>query len=189
MRDDVAKARLLEDLRFERDSLVRKCDRLSEYDVRRPLTPTGTNLLGLVKHCALWESRYLGDVFGRPFPEALPPWDDVDANRDHLWVRSHEKRQGVLGLYTRVAAHADGTIEGLPLDAAGHVPWWPAPDVTLLGVIAHQLAETARHAGHADILREQLDGAVGHDVAAAPHDAAFWGSQCAIIEDAARAAD
>lgn len=187
MREAAAKARLLEDLRFERDALVRKCHGLSEYDVRRPLTSTGTNLLGLVKHCALWESRYLGVVFERPFPEALPPWHDDDANRDHLWVSPEETRADVFGRYERVATHADATVEALPLDALGRVPWWPNPEVTLLGVIAHQLVETARHAGHADILREQLDGAVGDDVAP-PADELLWRSQRVRIEAAAREA-
>ena len=50
--------------------------RLGEYDRRRPLTPTGTNLLGLVKHVASVEAGYLGDVFGRPSPESLPWFDD-----------------------------------------------------------------------------------------------------------------
>ena len=186
MDDALAKPRLLADLRHVRAALVGKLDGLSAYDTRRPLTPTGTTLLGLVKHCALWESRYLGDVFGRPFPEPLPPWTDHPANRDHFWARADESRDDVVGLYDRVAAHADATIAELPLDAPGHVPWWDA-DVTLLGVVAHRLTETARHAGHADILREQLDGAVGDDNAPPPRDAEHWRAWNARVEEAARA--
>ena len=77
MFEDHAKAHLHDHLRWVREALVWKLDGLAEYDVRRPLTPTGTNLLGLVKHCAVSESRYLGDVFGRPFAEPLPRWDDL----------------------------------------------------------------------------------------------------------------
>ncbi|GAA1877377.1 DinB family protein [Lapillicoccus jejuensis] len=185
MDDALARPRLLTDLRDARASLVGKLDGLGEYDVRRPLTPTGTTLLGLVKHCALWESRYLGEVFGRPFPEPLPAWTDHAGNRDHLWVRADETRADVLGLHERVAAHADATIAELPLDAPGHVPWWRA-DVTLLAVVSHLLTETARHAGHADILREQLDGAVGDDNAAPPGDGERRRAWNARVEQAAR---
>lgn len=67
-----AKQVLHEALKFARESLVWKTEGLSEYDVRRPLTETGTNLLGLVKHVSIWEATYLGTVFGRPFPCELP---------------------------------------------------------------------------------------------------------------------
>jgi hypothetical protein len=90
-----------------------------------------------------------------------------------------------------VWAHADATIDALPIDAPGHVPWWPRPDVTLFNVLIHRLTETSRHAGHADILREQLDGTVGLDAtstATQQKDAAFWADHRAKIERAARAA-
>ncbi|MDX6280698.1 MAG: hypothetical protein QOH03_1769, partial [Kribbellaceae bacterium] len=74
MIDDGAKEFLHGELRDLRAAVVWKLDGLSEYDVRRPLTTTATNLLGLVKHLALYESRYFGEVFDRPFPEALPRW-------------------------------------------------------------------------------------------------------------------
>src|SRR6185437_14901793 len=136
---------------------------VSEYDARRPLVPTGTNLLGLVKHVASVEAGYLGDTFGRPFPEPLP-WlaDSAEPNAD-MWATPEESREQIVGLYRRVWAHSDATIEALPLDAAGHVPWWPAErrQVTLHGVLVHVIAETHRHAGHADIVRELIDGTVG----------------------------
>src|SRR4028119_1039072 len=55
-----------------REALLWKLDGLSEYDVRRPLTPTGTNLLGLVKHLTITEAWYFGEGFGRPVPETMP---------------------------------------------------------------------------------------------------------------------
>jgi hypothetical protein len=88
--------------------------------------------------------------------------------------------------------HSDATINALDVDAPGHVPWWPRPDVKLFNILVHVLTETNRHAGHADILREQLDGAVGMDaesMALQEQDAAFWENQRAKIERAARAAD
>ncbi|TDP96350.1 DinB family protein [Labedaea rhizosphaerae] len=185
MIDDFAKDYLHNELREIREELLAKLDGLSEYDLRRPLTATGTNLLGLVKHLALWESRYLGEVFGRPFPEALPRWDDLEARGTDLWATEHETRAQIIDRYRRVWDHADATIAALPIDAPGHVPWWPRPDVLLFNVVVHRITETNRHAGHADILREQLDGVVS----APGRDAAFWAQRHAEIERAARAAD
>ncbi|MEV4638495.1 DinB family protein [Actinoplanes sp. NPDC049548] len=146
-------------LTVTREALVWKLDGLSEYDIRRPLTVTGTNLLGLVKHLATWEARYLGEIFGRPFSEPLPRWQDADGS--DLWVTPDETRGQIIGFYQRAWKHADATITELPLDAAGHVPWWPNPDVKLFTMIVQLLQDTTRHAGHADILREQLDGRTG----------------------------
>jgi hypothetical protein len=168
MIDDFAKAYLHDDLRWTRESLVWKLDGLSEYDVRRPRTATGTNLLGLVKHLTVAEARYLGEIFQRPFPEPIPRWDDAAANRAHLWVTEQETRADIIERYGRACRHADATIDALPIDAPGHVPWWPRPDVKLFNVMVHLLTETARHAGHADILREELDGAVGTDPGPVP---------------------
>ena len=190
MIDDAAKANLYDYLKHEREAVLAKLDGLSEYDVRRPLTVTGTNLLGLVKHLATWEARYLGEVFDRPFPEPLPRWD-VEAERlTDMWATEHETRDAIIDQYRRAWAHADATIDALALDARGHVPWWPRPDVTLFDVLLHVLTETARHAGHADILREHLDSAAGPEVAAARYgkDAAFWEARRAEVERAARAA-
>lgn len=192
MIDEFAKDYLHDDLRWIREALVWKLGGLSEYDIRRPLTSTGTNLLGLVKHSATWGARYFGEVFGRPFPEPLPRWDDEAASGTDLWVTEDETREQIIGFYRRVWEHADATIDTLAIDAPGHVPWWPRPDVKLFNILVHILAETNRHAGHADILREQLDGAVGTDAqstALPEYDAAYWENHRAKIEQAARAAD
>lgn len=169
--------------------LLEKIDGLSEYDVRRPLTATGTNLLGLIKHVTLWESRYLGEVFSRPFPEAMPRWDDHDANRDSLWVTEHPTLDEIVDRYQRVWRHSEPTIDALALDTPGHVPWWPQPDVKLFNVMVHLLNETNRHAGHADILREQLDGATGDKPTTPPHDESYWQDRRSRIEQAARSAE
>src|SRR6201996_8657676 len=99
MTDDAAKEHLHRRLKKVREVLVWKLDGLSEYDIRRPMTSTGTNLLGLVKHAAVWESRYLGEVFGRPFPQPLPRWDDETADGTDFWATEHETRQEIIGLY------------------------------------------------------------------------------------------
>jgi hypothetical protein len=157
------KADLHRYLQVARSALLWKLDGLGEYDVRRPLVPTGTNLLGLVKHVASVEAGYLGDTFDRPFGEPLP-WLDEDAepNAD-MWATADETREQVVGLYHRVWTHSDATIDALSLDAVGQVPWWPPErrEVTLHRVLVHVIAETHRHAGHADIVRELIDGAVG----------------------------
>jgi uncharacterized protein DUF664 len=186
MIDSYAKKHLHEQLREVRAAVVAKLDGLGEYDIRRPLTPTGTNLLGLVKHLSIWESRYLGEVFDRPFPEPLPRWDDLSARGTDTWATEHESRAEIVDRYRRVWDHADATIDALALDAPGRVPWWPRPDVTLFGVMIHRLTETNRHAGHADILREGLDGAVGIDGAAPPGKSPeYWRDRFATIEKAA----
>ena len=157
------KGALLEYLRRCRVALLAKLDGLGEYDVRRPMTPTGTNLLGLVKHVASMELGYFGDTFGRPSPVALP-WldDDAEPNAD-MWATAAESREQIVELYHRSWTHSDETIEQLPLDALGAVPWWPAEhrEVPLHRVLVHMATETHRHAGHADIVRELIDGAAG----------------------------
>ncbi len=184
---DAAKAHLHDYLRWVREALVWKLDGLSEYDVRRPLTSTGTNLLGLVKHSAIWDSRYFGEVFDRQFGETLPRWDDESASGTDFWATEHESRSDIVGLYHRVWSHTDATIEALDLDVVGYVPWWQE-EVPLFNVMVHCLSDTTRHAGHADILREGLDGTIGVDPASPPRygrDEAFWRDRCATIERAA----
>jgi len=188
--DQFAKDYLLDNLRWTREAMLGKLDGLSEYDVRRPLTVTGTNLLGLVKHLTLVEARYLGEIFGRPFPEPLPSWDG-DAWQDCFWATEDEVRAAIIDRYQRACEHSDATIAALPIDAPGHVPWWPRPNVKLFNVVVHVLTETSRHTGHADILREQLDGSVGDGEQGVPlggHDAAYWESYRAKLEQAAKAA-
>lgn len=192
MDEDAAKNNLHRYLQHEREAVLAKLDGLSEYDVRRPLTVTGSNLLGLVKHLATWEARYLGEVFGRPFPEPLPRWDVESDLLADMWATAQESRSDVVERYRRAWAHGDATVNELPLDATGRVAWWQDADVPLFNILVHLLAETSRHAGHADILREGLDGAVGTDaeaMAEEQHDPAFWARRREGIEAAARAAD
>ena len=175
------------------EALLWKLEGLSEYDVRRPLTPTGTNLLGLVKHLACVEAGYLGGILGRPFPEPMP-WDDEDAGPDDdLWARADESRADVLARYARATAHADATVEALPLDAVGEVPWWPEErrHPALHTLLVHVLAEVSRHVGHADVLREGLDGAAGlrREVGNLTRDGdADWAAHRDQVERAARQA-
>ncbi|NUR74414.1 MAG: DinB family protein [Hamadaea sp.] len=184
-----SKERLHHQLRVVREALIWKLDGLSEYDVRRPMTATGTNLLGLVKHRAYSDARYFGDVFGRPFPGPVPTWNAPEAWKNEHWAAEDETRAEILALHASVCAHADATIEALTIDAPGHVPWWPQPDVQLFTIMVHSLTDTTRHAGHADILREQLDGRTGTTAeyeSVIDFDARE--SHRALLEEAARAA-
>jgi uncharacterized damage-inducible protein DinB len=178
-------------LRVQRDHLLAKLDGLGEREVRWPMTPTGTNLLGLVKHVASVQLGYLTEVFDRPLERDLP-WfdDDADTNAD-LWATADETREEIVDLYRYSAAQSDTTIDSLDLDAPGLVPWW-GPDreqVTLHQILVHMVVEIARHAGHADIIREMIDGSAGNEDGNLPEmTAAEWAVYRERLERAAEEA-
>jgi hypothetical protein len=120
---------LLGRLQHEREHLVATLDGLSEYDVRRPVTPSGTNLLGLVKHVASVELGYLG-----------------------------ESREWLLCVYRQSWAHADQSVRSLGLEAPATVSWWSVADrrTTVGHLVVRMVAETAHHAGHAERVREAI---------------------------------
>jgi hypothetical protein len=155
--DDDTKAELHSYLQGARETLVWKLDGLDEYDIRRPLTPTGTNLLGLVKHSTATHLGYFGEVFGRASGASATSLSGAD----QFWATAEESREDILTGYRDAWAFSDATIGALPLEAVGQVWWWGDATVTLHHVIVHVIADTQRHAGHADILRELIDGAVG----------------------------
>lgn len=165
-------------LQKHRAALLAKTEGLAERQARWPVTPTGTNLLGLVKHVAGVQAGYLGEVFGRPLPDA-PAWLESEDGED-MYATDDETMADVIAFHHRSAAHADATVEALDLDARGHVPWWPEGrrDVTLHRILVHLAYETARHAGHADIVREMLDGLAGDGdgnlAAKTPEEWASW---------------
>ncbi|MFE4194642.1 DinB family protein [Paenarthrobacter sp. NPDC056912] len=184
------KATLLSYLRLRRADLLGKLDGLTEYDARRPMTPTGTNLLGLVKHVASVELGYFGETFGRPSGLDLA-WLESSAERDaDMWVPASESRAQIIELHHFSAKHSDETIESLPLDAPGIVPWWSEDkhNVTLHRILVHMCVETARHAGHADIIRELIDGSAGQrpgDPNVSPRTSEEWAAHRYRIEEAA----
>lgn len=154
------KATLVEGLARLNDQVLAKLDGLSEYDLRRPMTPTGTNLLGLVKHLASVQAGYFGETFGRPFPHEMP-WHQGEDPQGDMWVKPSESTEWVVGLYRASWQHALETFADHDLDAVGSAPGWPEPEVTLHQILVHMITETARHAGHLDIVREMIDGAAG----------------------------
>jgi hypothetical protein len=133
------------------------------------------------------ELGYFGDVFGRPSAEPLP-WLEPDAepNAD-MWAAADETRDAIVALYHRAWAHSDATVAALDLDATGEVPWWPDERkvVTLHRILVHMVAETNRHGGHADIVRELIDGAAGlraDNDNLAPGDETWWAGYRARLE-------
>jgi len=152
------KAVLLTYLRLRRAELLAKLDGLDEYDARRPMTSTGTNLLGLVKHSTATHLGYFGEVFGRS-SDALRARFSGDAGpAAEFWATPGESTEDIVNAYRGAWAFSDATISELSLDAIGEVSWWGDAPVTLHHILVHVTADTQRHAGHADIIREQLDG-------------------------------
>jgi hypothetical protein len=174
-------------LQQSRDSVLASLDGLTDYDIRRPMTPTGTNLLGLVKHLAGIELGYLGDCVGRPSPVRLP-WVEDDSIWDgaDMWATAEEAREDLLDLYRTAWQHSDESIDQLGLDAPAEVSWWPEErrQTTLGSLLVRVVAETAQHAGHADIIREMIDGRAGSDHDAAG-DEARWADYVARVQEAA----
>jgi hypothetical protein len=140
-------------LSFARECVVKKTEGLTEEQLRRVLVESGTTLLGLVHHLTLAERYWFGyHVAGR---ESDDPGDigiDVPAGRS---------AEEVVADYLATIAAGDAAIRSvgdlgapvaIPVDGTFHSVRW---------VVAHMTGETARHAGHADILREQIDGTTG----------------------------
>jgi len=164
---DEPKATLSQYLQRSRDALLWKLDGLSDRDLRMPRTPTGTNLAGLVKHCANVEVGYFGSTFGRAWPDPSDPCyvaleAYVDDPQADWYLRAEVSVSALVSFYRRVWAFADNTIDELPLETVGSPPWWPAGSkVTLHHMLVRVVDDVARHAGQADILRESIDGAAG----------------------------
>ncbi len=150
-------------LQRARDAVLWKLEGLSERDARRPLTPTGTNVLGVVKHLASVDVGYLGDCFGNPWPEPMPWMDEDGEPNADMWATAEESREWVVDFYRRTWEHGARTLATVGLDDLGEVSWWPEErrHPSLRRILVHLIAETSRHAGQLDILREQIDGEVG----------------------------
>jgi uncharacterized damage-inducible protein DinB len=146
-------------LNRHRDVVLWKVDGLDDEQLRRPMTPSGTNLLGMVKHLASVEYGWFCETFGR---ETEPlPFDENDEDAD-LRVDPDETTADILAFYGRARAAADSVIDDLDVEALGKA--WYGDPVTMRWVLIHMIEETARHAGHLDILRELIDGARGDHV-------------------------
>jgi hypothetical protein len=144
-----------------RDALIWKVEGLDEEDRRRPMTATGTNLVGLVKHMTWIEGWYLCEFFGRERPRLEWEWD-VDGewgHHSHMYAKPEETTEGLIDDYRATSAAADRAIEDLDLDAVGR--HWSGETVSLRSMVLAVLIDTTRHVGHSDIMREMIDGRTG----------------------------
>jgi uncharacterized damage-inducible protein DinB len=139
-----------------RDAVLWKLEGLGDDDLRRPMVPSGTSLLGLVKHLGSVEYGWFCETFGRD-TEPLP-FDEDDPDSD-MRARPDETTEDVLAFYGRARAAADRVIDELDVEETGTA--WFGETVTMRWVLIHMVEETARHAGHIDILRELIDGMAG----------------------------
>jgi hypothetical protein len=139
-----------------RDAILWKLEGLSDTDLRKVMLPSGTSLLGLVKHLAAVEYSWFCETFGRE-TEPLPLVDeDPDAD---LRVEPGETTEDILAFYGRARAAADRVIGEVGMEETGTA--WFGDAVSMRWVLIHMVEETARHAGHVDILRELIDGMAG----------------------------
>ena len=150
---------LLAALQSHRDVMLWKLDGLTDEDIRRPMVPSGTNLVGLVKHLANAEYGWFCETFGRPTEPLTDISDDPEAD---MRAAEGEPTEQIVAFYRRAWAAADAAIHELSLDATGTA--YTGRTVSLRWVLVHMIEDTVRHAGHADILRELIDGGTGHHV-------------------------
>jgi len=143
-------------LNRHRDAVVWKLQGLDDTELRQAMLPSGNTLLGLVKHLATWEYIWICRTFGHQ-AEQLP----VDEGDDYADVRIDpgDSTAGILAFYSRARAAADQVIGEVDLDEAGTTMF--GDTVSLRWAVIHILEDTARHAGHIDIMRELIDGMVG----------------------------
>ena len=155
------KTTLLAALQSHREVMLWKLAGLSDEEVRRPMVPSGTNLVGLVKHLANAEYGWFCETFGRP----TEPLTDISADPEaDMRAAEGETTEEIVAFYRRAWAAADAAILELPLDATGTS--YAGTTVSLRWVLVHMIEDVIRHAGHADILRELIDGGTGHHVPA-----------------------
>ncbi|MFV2176301.1 DinB family protein [Actinomadura sp. LOL_016] len=139
-----------------RDAVLWKLDGLDDASLRRPMTPSGTSLLGLTKHLAAVEYAWFCETFGR---ETEPlPFDPEDPEAD-MRAEPHETVEDIAAFHRRARTAADAVIRDLGLEVTGTA--WSGETVSLRWVLVHMVEEVARHTGHMDIIRELIDGRTG----------------------------
>jgi uncharacterized damage-inducible protein DinB len=143
-------------LDFQRDSIVRKARGLHRDAATRSFVDSATTLLGIVKHLTDVERWWFAAVFGGETIDFR--WTDEDPDAD--WrIEDDESVEGIVADYEAACARSRELVTGRdPLETAAHVEY---RSTTLRWILVHMIEETARHAGHADILRELTDGVVG----------------------------
>ena len=149
------KAMLTAFLDYQRATMARKVAGLTEEQARWSPVPSGTSLFGLLAHLVTVERWWLTRVTAGV--DAAFPWTDDDPDAD--WRgEEYATVADVVRAYEEECARSNAVIAGADLDAFGHPP---RADRTVRWILVHMVEETARHAGHADVIRELADGAVG----------------------------
>jgi len=136
------------------DVILWKLEGLTDEQLRQPITPSGMCLLALVKHVAGVPYYWLCEVFGRPFE----PWPGAET--DDVELDPGDTTDSVLAYYARARAASDEAISEVDLDTTGTT--WLGDTVSFRWAILHTIEEAARHAGHADLMRERLDDTTGY---------------------------
>ncbi|MFC8038880.1 DinB family protein [Paenarthrobacter sp. NPDC057355] len=160
---DDRRAQLREYLNDAREAILWKCEGLSDAQARTPLTPTGTHVMGLLLHLAVTESQYFISCLGREIENAVIRHviEADDAQADFLPPPGMTLADAVK-IYRETIDAADAVLDEVELNSPAVVEWWiKHRNTTVERLLVHMIAESHRHAGHLDIVREQLDGFVG----------------------------
>ena len=141
-----------------RATIIAICEGLSDEALRRTVVPSRTTILGMIKHLAYVERGWFQEtIAGKPVDY---PFDDADDPDADLRIEPEESSEEILDLYRTECARSREVIESVSLDDLVKGEKRSA-DYNVRWVVVHMIEETARHAGHADIIREQLDGTTG----------------------------
>jgi uncharacterized damage-inducible protein DinB len=161
-RDQDERTSLIEMLAFYRATTLIKCEGLNHAQLNQAFAPTSMTLAGLLKHSAAYEDAWITERFsGRPLPE---PWASAPFDEDDDWDWNsavHDTPKYLRELYIAACARTDAAIAGIPLDTLAPVQDHYGKPWNLRWALLHLIEEAARHAGHADLIRESIDGSVG----------------------------
>ena len=146
-------------LDFHRQVLVSKVDGISENEARHRRVPSKTTLAGLIKHMIGVERGWFQEVLAGRKPEDIGP--NVGGGDESWDLAENETVSSLIKEYEQTCEQSRQTAARFALEDA--VPEPDIGQVSLRWVYVHMIEETARHVGHADILREQTDGAAGID--------------------------
>jgi hypothetical protein len=166
---------LTEALAGVRAHLLHKLEGIDEESARRPMTPSLTSLLGIVKHVTGTELR-ICDTFGRPRPPFPPEVDGELWFGGDMWARPDETIADIAQQYRNACAAVDEVVRDTDLDTRGE---WMGLRTTLRALLIGQIWETAQHAGHADVVRELIDGSLGGPRSA---ESAFKGKRARMLK-------
>ena len=149
-------------LQYHRDTLRRKAGGLDAAQLAATLPPSDMTLGGMVKHLALVEGSWLRERFAGDEPHE--PWRSVDWDADPDWdwhSAADDSPEEIWALYDAMVADADAVIAAHGLDDLSAVPSRSGEPFSLRWILLHLVEEYARHNGHADLIRQSVDGQTG----------------------------